>query len=110
MSRGHDRERQVRKVLEEQGWWVGRCAGSLGDADLVALRAEYRDDETISEARLIEVKSSPYPFAHFGPQDRAELLEAAQIAGAEPVLAHWPPRGKLRFIYVEDWPEVKVAA
>lgn len=98
MNRGINRERQVRRVLEGQGWWVGRCAGSLGDADLVALRA----DRT---PILIEVKSSPYAYAHFGPEDRIQLLAAAEFAGAEAVLAHWPPRGKLVFLSPDEWPD-----
>src|SRR5262249_5999379 len=46
-SRGHNRERQVRKLLEERGWWVARAAGSLGDADLVAMRASTEDGELL---------------------------------------------------------------
>lgn len=97
MSRGHDRERQVRRHLEDEGWFVARACGSLGDVDLVALKAGH-------VPRLIEVKSSPYAFAHFGPQDRAELLAAARIAGARPMLAHWPPRKPLEWLKQDRWP------
>lgn len=97
MSRGHDRERAVKAVLEGQDWWVARAAGSLGDADLVALKDGYRP-------RLIEVKSTLAPYSHFGPRDRAALRLAGRIANADIVLAWWPKRGKLRWIEAEEWP------
>lgn len=100
LSRGHDRERQVRKHLEDQGWLVVRAGGSLGIADLVALKAT-------QQPRIIEVKSDDTkfgPFNNFGPQRRAEFLTAAGHAGAEPWLAYWPPYGKLQWIDVSEWP------
>lgn len=99
MSRGHNRERQVKAKLEAEDWWVVRAAGSLGDADLVALRVG-------DPPRLIEVKSTAGgPYEHFGPADRACLSLAAKLAGGVAVLAWWPPRGKLRFIFESEWPQ-----
>lgn len=104
MSRGHDRERAVRRVLEGEDWWVTRAAGSLGDADLVALKAGKRP-------LMVEVKSTAGgPFEHFRPKDRAELLLAASIAGADVVLAWWPSRGKLQWFGPEQWPGRKAVA
>lgn len=98
MSRGHDRERAVRRELEAQGCWTCRAAGSLGDADIVALRRN-------KPPLLIEVKSTKAgPFHSFGPRDRRELLEAAERAGADCVLAWWPPRQPLQWIRPEEWP------
>jgi Holliday junction resolvase len=102
MSRGHDRERAVKAILEQGDWFVTRAAGSFGDADLVALKAG-------RTPLLIEVKSSSTqrgPFADFGPQSRAELLLAARIAGARAVLCWWPPRGTRHWLYEDqgDWP------
>ena len=98
MSRGIQRERQVRKLLEEQGWWVARAAGSLGDADLVALKYG-------KLPQLIEVKSTARgPYHGFGPKDRDELLDAADRAGAIAVLCWWPPRKQARWIHAEHWP------
>ena len=100
MSRGHDRERAVKRILEGQDWWVSRAAGSLGDADLVALKAGKRP-------LLIECKSSSAqrgPFADFGPKDRADLLFAASIAGADATLCWWPPRGNPTWITPDCWP------
>lgn len=97
MSRGIHRERQVKALLQDEDWWVARAAGSLGDADLVALRAG-------SVPRLIEVKSTLTPYAHFGPKDRADLRFAAELAGAVAELCWWPSRGKPRFIPAEEWP------
>ena len=101
MSRGILRERQVRKLLDEQGYWTARAAGSLGDADVIALRC----CENGCEALLVEVKSDiAGPFAHFGPAARAELIAAAVKSGARPVLCWWPPRKQPRWLGVSEWP------
>lgn len=98
MSKGINKERQLKRELEADGWWVGRAAGSLGDADLVALKA----GET---PRLIEVKSTARgPFHGFGPADRRELLEAAKRAGADAWLAWFAPRKPAAWLSPEDWP------
>lgn len=96
--RGHDRERAVKALLEQDDWVVIRAPGSLGIFDLAAMKAGETN-------RLIEVKSTAGgPYERFGPADRAALLEAAERAGAVAELAYWPPRGKLRFIPSADWP------
>jgi len=98
-GRGHQRERAVKLLLQEDDWWVTRAAGSLGNADLVALKVGKRP-------MLIEVKSTAGgPYERFGPADRARLRLAAEIAGADAVLAWWPPRGKLRMIPADEWPK-----
>jgi Holliday junction resolvase len=98
VSRGIARERQVRDVLLSQDYWVCRAAGSLGDADLIALKDGKRP-------LMVEVKSTAGgPFEHFRPKDREELKLAARIAGATPVLYWWPPRGKLHVLWAEEWP------
>lgn len=102
--RGIQRERQVRDVLLSQDYWVARAAGSLGDADLVALRDG-------SPPLLVEVKSTAAgPFHSFGPKDRADLSFAARIAGANAVLCWWPPRKDPLWLYEKDWPAVKEVA
>lgn len=98
-SRGHDRERKVRETLEAIGWWVSRAAGSLGDADLVALKQG-------ELPMLIEVKAnvSGGPFMNFRRPEREALIAAAVRAGAIPWLAYWPSRKPLRWISVAEWP------
>lgn len=104
VSRGHDRERAVKALLEDEDWYVTRAAGSLGDADLVALRAG-------SRPRLIEVKSTAGgPYERFSPKERLDLLFAADVAGAEAWLCWWPPRGKPRWISADEWPRQREAA
>ncbi len=105
MSRlGIARERQVRRVLELDDYWVCRAAGSLGDADLVALKAGRRP-------LLVEVKATAAgPYHGFSPKDRADLLFAANLAGADAVLAWHPSRGKLAWIPSDSWPKVREAA
>lgn len=105
-QRGITRERQVRKLLEAEGWVVARCAGSKGEFDLMAARTHplYRNPK-LSEVRLCEVKSTAGgPYERFSPADRAALIERAQEAGAAPWLAWWPKGGKLQWIAESEWP------
>ena len=118
-SRGTARENLVKDWLEEQGWWVCRAAGSLGDADLVALvdildagPALVIDGRLVLGKLLIEVKSTARsPFADFGPTDRAELLAAGEKAGADVVLCWCPPGRrapeKWQWWWPGEWPEAK---
>jgi len=99
MSRGHDRERQVRQQLELDGWVVVRAAGSLGVVDLIALKRGERP-------RLIEVKSTAgSPYERFGPAKRLQLAHVADLADADALLAWWPPNGELHLIDSSNWPE-----
>jgi Holliday junction resolvase len=106
MSKGIARERQVRKLLESEGWWVGRAAGSLGDADLFASRPYVEHGyRNLADVRLIEVKAtSRGPWHGFGPQDRRDLLVAARKAGAVAWLYWWPSRGQLKCFHEDYWP------
>lgn len=97
--RGINRERQLKALLEGDDWFVTRAAGSLGDADLVALKVGKRP-------MLIECKSTAAgPFHSFGPKDRADLLFAAGLAGAEAWLVWWPARRDPVWIGSHQWPE-----
>jgi hypothetical protein len=102
MSRGITRERALKAVLESQDHFVVRAAGSLGNADLVALKAGKRP-------MLIEVKSDAHrPYTHFGPARRAELRLAAELAGADAWLVWWPPRRDPVWIQLGSaWPGVQ---
>lgn len=95
---GADRERQVKKLLEADGFYVTKAGGSLGVADLVALKAG-------CAPRLVQVKStSAGPFSDFGPDDRAKLRLVARDAGAVAELAWWPPRKPCRWLLEPTWP------
>lgn len=96
---GTRREWKVRDYLMDRDWIVFRPGASLGVADLVALRDG-------SMPQLVQVKGSAAgPYEHFRPAERVRLIAVARLAGATPVLAWWPPRGKLRFIGAEEWPK-----
>lgn len=121
MSRGHDRERLVRQMLEvglgpdvgdpvrfqrvdlppvfirPRPWLPIRAAGSLGDVDVAALRPGLREPtpitgQMLAEVLLIEVKSTAGgPYERFGPAARDELRAAAELAGAEAWEVWIPP-------------------
>jgi len=75
-QRGDYFERRTRAALEADGWLVVRSAGSLGVADLVALKDGYTP-------RLVSCKLTHY----LPPKQRRELIAAAELAGALGILA-----------------------
>jgi Holliday junction resolvase len=96
--RGIDRERRLRDQLNHEGWWTCRAAGSLGNADLVALKHGER-------ARLVEVKSTHRgPWHGFGPRRRQDLRVAASLANADAWLVWWPVRKQPQWIPEPEWP------
>ena len=100
MSRGLDRERRVLNALEEQGWGVGSRRHVGGPGDLLAV--------SLTEVRLIEVKSTLRPYSHFHPADRAAMIEFGKLIGADPWLYWWPKgRGTWEEIPPADWPAVR---
>jgi Holliday junction resolvase len=101
---GHNRERQVKDLLLGQDWWCIRAAGSMGDADVVAIKP--------GRVLFIEVKANGEggPYMNFRPKDRADLLFAAELAGAEAWLCWWPKNGKPRWLPASEWPEAKMGA
>ena len=84
-SRGANFERAVKELFEGMGWpLVIRSAGSHGVADLVALRRG-------SRTQLISCRIH----GKLGPLERESLCEAAKAAGAIPMMAHRPARGRI---------------
>lgn len=75
-QRGDYFERRTRAALEADGWLVVRSAGSLGVADLVALKAGHT-------TRLVNCKLTHY----LPPKQRRDLIAAAETAGAMAILA-----------------------
>mgnify|MGYP000570454909 FL=1 len=66
-ARGAAFERKVRRLLEEDGWFVVRAAGSKGIVDLVALR----ERGNVLRVQLISCKLNGY----VPPAEREQLLE-----------------------------------
>ena len=104
-------------VLAQEGWLCAsrRHIGGAGDilavrsfldsSPLEAILRPYMDDAGMTKAMLVEVKSTTRsPWVTFGPKDRQDLVDTALNHGAEPVLAWWPPRGKLRWIRPSEFP------
>jgi len=86
-KRGALLERRVKKLLEKDGYYVVRAAGSKGIADLVAIKN--------SQAYLIQVKSE-----RISAIERIMLVETAASCGAFPVIALYK-RKLRRFIFVD---------
>lgn len=89
----------MKRWYEDHGWFAMRAPASLGVCDLVALKKG-------NTPLMIEVKANVGNlYKNFQPADRRELAEAAEKAGANALLAHWPPRGHLTLIGSEHWPQ-----
>lgn len=99
--RGRSRELDVLHHLQAMGFIVYRL--SRGPADLIALKAGH-------PIRLVQVKSTVRPWEHFRADERAALIHESIAAGAEAVLAWWPPYGQLKFLESCEWPESLVRA
>lgn len=114
MSRGLQRERDLVRLLREEGWWALRSPASKGSVDVVAIRRSLSADLRVQcyapvTVRFIEVKSTAAgPYSHFGPTEREELLAEAEWAGARAELCWWPPREKPVFIPSSSWPGVRL--
>lgn len=104
-GRGRQRERAVAALMRADGWVIGDMSQALGGGDLMASkRHDVREVYLTAEVRLVEVKSTLTPFAHFGPRDRVAMKVVAEQAGATAWLAHWPKNGKLRWWPESEWP------
>ena len=65
-SVGADFERTVKKMLEREGWFVCRSAGSKSCIDLVAFK--------LGEVKLIQCKKNGV----ISPNERKQILELAE--------------------------------
>jgi len=83
-QRGDYFERQVVHTLRAHGWFVIRAAGSLGVADLVALRKG-------NTPTLVSCKLG----GRIPPSERAAIMDAADRAGARAVVAMRPKNGRV---------------
>lgn len=108
-ARGAKAERDYKKILEDQGYYVTRSAGSHEEADLLACRripGLGYERKSGTEVLLVQVKTDKRgPFANFPPRARRALLSEARKAGGKAVLAHNPgDRKGWRTYSPEDWP------
>src|SRR5215831_14784576 len=121
-ARGLQRERDLKKLLENCGWFVLRAPASLGPVDVLAIatgQAQYPaamrsaiGDRISTPSRgsvlLIEAKSTSKPFERFGPTSRRTLLNLANSIAAAAWLA-WKPSGATRWTWIPtaDWPSAR---
>lgn len=89
--RGDYHELRTRDDLEAHGWQVTRAAGSLGIADLIALKAG-------NPPLLVSCKLG----GKIGPAERLQLWRVAQRAGAVPLVAWRPMRGVIGYRKLHD--------
>jgi Holliday junction resolvase len=101
-TRGRAREWDVQEHYERRGYVTVRGAGSKG-CDVVALKAGF-------PVEWVEVKASKTPWSSFPPAERKAFLDAAERAGAKPVLVWWPSdRLGPRWLFPDAWPTIKDA-
>lgn len=91
-QRGDYFERQARDALTAWGWLVVRAGGSLGVADLVALKLGHTP-------LLISCKLS----GRIDPAEREQFHDAARAAGARAIVASRPKPGWLALAAVTPW-------
>ena len=94
-GRGDYFEHQTRDALDACGWVVLRAAGSLGPADLVALR---RGNTPL----LVACKVGAL---RIDPAERLAIITAAEQAGARPLLAHRGVPGQVDLWTVQVGPQ-----
>lgn len=81
-ARGDYLEHQTRDALAQYGWFIIRAGGSLGCADLVALR--------VGKMPLLvqcKVLGKGRTMPRVDPGERAALYDAAQASGARAIIA-----------------------
>ena len=83
--RGTDREKRTAASLRKDGYFVVESRGSHGCADLVAVKP--------GQVLMVQVKTGDARLEHWWWN---ELLAEALRAGALPIVADWPRRGRLR--------------
>jgi hypothetical protein len=54
---------------------------------------------------LVEVKATKGRYDHFGPDDRAQMIETAKEYQVEAWLAHRLPGDKIDWVPAELWPK-----
>lgn len=81
-ARGDYLEHQTRAALEHYRWVVVRAGGSLGPADLVALR--FGNAPLLIQCKILGAgRANP----RVDPEERKRLWETAEKAGARPIIA-----------------------
>lgn len=91
---GRNFEYKVKKIWEDQGYYVIRSAGSHGIADLVALDF----DGQYTSVVLIQCKTRGV----ISKKDKEELLELCSHLGCRGYLAYRDEKGKFREDSIHD--------
>ena len=99
-QRGANFERQVLKIIRNAGYFAIRAAGSHSPADIMASKSAILNG---ADVYLVQCKLD-------GKISRAEwdkLIDAADLAYADPIIASKPQRGVIKFQYAnedgEEW-------
>ncbi len=100
-SRGADFERKVQAGLAAAGYFAVRAAGSRGPVDVLAVRK--------GVVLLVQCKLK---LGRMSPEAWAELIALAAVAGAVPVVATRPARGKISYLMPQGrtgtWRELRI--
>jgi hypothetical protein len=66
----------------------------------------FQHEPRLAEGYVLEVTANlGSPYMNFRAAERAALRAVAEQAGLDPLLVHWPPRGALREIPANEWPD-----
>jgi Holliday junction resolvase len=112
-SKGASRERQLRKMLEADGWIVVRAAGSKSCVDLWAMyrRSALGKGRVGTEVMALQIKANAgSPWMNFRYEEREALGLLAAKAGATAYLVHWPPHSQPQWYTESEFPEARAAA
>jgi hypothetical protein len=92
-ARGVAAEKRTAAQLRKDGYFVVESRGSHGLADLLAVKAAPCSYLDHSQVLMIQVKGGE---ARLDGAWWNDLHDAARRAGALPIVADWPKRGRLR--------------
>jgi hypothetical protein len=94
-------EHAARHVLEADGYWCMRSAGSKGTADIIAIKRGpgFHWQPGIKDILFIQCKTDGY----LAPAERAGLVDLSTKLGATSLVASWHKEGRAARTVRFEW-------